>query len=56
MVKLTGSLPKVGGLLDQDSYHMHLIQTTSIVLEEKRKQDEAKAKRKGAQQRGPVDA
>lgn len=43
-----GVLPKAGGLLDQDSYHVWLLQETLAVLHEKERRDieaeKAKAK------------
>lgn len=45
-------LPQAGGLLDQDSYHVYLIQETLAVLQEKERQEieaeksRARAKRK----------
>jgi hypothetical protein len=43
-------LPKAGGLLDQDSYHVYLIQETLAVIHEKERRDmdaeKAKAKRR----------
>jgi hypothetical protein len=37
-------LPQAGGLLDQDSYHVWLLQETLQVLNEKEKQDIEKAR------------
>jgi hypothetical protein len=45
-------LPQAGGLLDQDSYHMYLIQETLAVLNERERQEveaeksKAKARRR----------
>ena len=39
-----GVLPKAGGLLDQDSYHVWLIQQTLAVLNEKERLDLEKQK------------
>lgn len=41
-----GVLPKAGGLLDQDAYHVWLIQNTLQVLNEKERSDVEKAQAK----------
>lgn len=47
-----GVLPKAGGLLDQDSYHVWLIQQTLAVLAKKEKQDLDKAKQEARSKSG----
>jgi hypothetical protein len=45
-------LPRAGGLMDQDSYHVYLIQETLAVLQEKeRKEVEAEKSRARAKRR-----
>jgi len=55
MCQLTGSLPRQGGLLDQDGYLIFLIQHALVVKDEKavydkqRAEAEAEAKRRAGQ-------
>jgi hypothetical protein len=37
-------LPRPGGVLDQDAYHVHLLQTVLQVIEEKREMEEKRSK------------
>jgi hypothetical protein len=43
-----GVLPRAGGLLDQDSYHVWLLQETLTVLHEKEEKDMEAARAKSA--------